>query len=144
MIRDAHWAHAVHYGLEWLALAVGAWQYRRIKRAQGQGPLTQGPHFALTMGCLLGAALGNKALYWVENPHLWAQAWATPAMWLQGQSLVGGLLGAWLGVELAKWWVNWPGPRTGDDFVAPILLGIVIGRVGCFLAGLHDLSLIHI
>ncbi len=27
---------------------------------------------------------------------------------------------------------------TGDGFVTPILLGLAIGRVGCFLAGLSD------
>jgi len=27
---------------------------------------------------------------------------------------------------------------TGDAFVMPLIAGIVIGRIGCFLAGLHD------
>lgn len=138
MIHDANLAHATHFVFEWMALAAGAALYRRIKRRQGMAHLTQGPSLAVLLGCLLGAAIGNKAMFWVENPHLWAAAAHTPAMWLQGQSIVGGLLGAWLGIELAKWAVLWRGPRTGNDFVPPILLGIVIGRTGCFLAGLHD------
>jgi prolipoprotein diacylglyceryltransferase len=28
--------------------------------------------------------------------------------------------------------------RMGDDFVLPILSGLIVGRIGCFLAGLHD------
>jgi phosphatidylglycerol:prolipoprotein diacylglycerol transferase len=138
MIRDANVAHAVHYVFEWASLATGAGVYRRIKRRKGTQSLTQGPTFAILLGCLMGAAVGNKAMYWVENPHLWAAASHTPALWLQGQSIVGGLLGAWLGIELAKWWVHWHGPRTGDDFVPAVLVGIAIGRIGCFLAGLHD------
>jgi prolipoprotein diacylglyceryltransferase len=138
MIHDASVAHAVHYVFEWVALAAGAAVYRARKRRQGVTSLSQGPAFALLLGCLAGAALGNKAVYWVENPHLWAAAAHTPALWLQGQSVVGGLLGGWLGVELAKWLARWQGPRTGDDFVPAILVGLIIGRTGCFLAGLHD------
>lgn len=138
MIRDASLAHAVHYVFEWAALAAGAAVYRLLKRRQGISSLTQGPSFAIVLGCLVGAALGNKAVYWVENPHLWASAAHTPALWLQGQSIVGGLLGGWVGVEAAKCWSGWRGPRTGDDFVPAILVGLIVGRTGCFLAGLHD------
>lgn len=138
MIQDPSVAHVVHYLFEWAALAVGATVYRLAKRQQGLVSLTEGPHFTIVFGCLLGAAFGNKAVYWVENPHLWAAASGTPALWLQGQSIVGGLLGGWIGVELAKWVSGWRGPRTGDDFVPAILVGILVGRTGCFLAGLHD------
>lgn len=138
MIQDPSLAHTVHYLFEWAALAIGAAVYRHVKRSQGVLSLTEGPTFALVLGCLLGAALGNKAVYWVENPHLWAAAAGTPALWLQGQSIVGGLLGGWLGVEGGKWLSRWRGPRTGDDFVPAILVGILVGRTGCFLAGLHD------
>lgn len=138
MIQDPSLAHTVHYLFEWGALAVGATVYRHVKRRQGVHSLTEGPTFAVVLGCLLGAAIGNKAVYWIENPHLWAAAAGTPALWLQGQSIVGGLLGGWLGVEAGKWASDWQGPRTGDDFVPAILVGILVGRTGCFLAGLHD------
>ena len=58
-------------------------------------------------------------------------------MVVSGQSVVGGLLGGWLGVEIGKK-IGGITSRTGDDFVAPILLGLVIGRTGCFVAGLYD------
>jgi phosphatidylglycerol---prolipoprotein diacylglyceryl transferase len=62
---------------------------------------------------------------------------AQPALFASGQSIVGGLLGGWLGVEYAKYCV---GVRhsTGDHFVVPILIGLMIGRVGCFITGLYD------
>jgi phosphatidylglycerol:prolipoprotein diacylglycerol transferase len=49
----------------------------------------------------------------------------------------GLLLGGWAGVELAKALL---GVRhsTGDAFVFPLIVGICIGRVGCFLTGLDD------
>jgi phosphatidylglycerol:prolipoprotein diacylglycerol transferase len=138
VIRDPSLAHTVHYFFEWAALAVGAWIYRRQKARQGVGSVLQGPTFAVVIGCLLGAAIGNKAMFWLENPQLWSVVIHFPMLWLQGQSIVGGLLGGWMGVELAKWVSRWRGPRTGDDFVPAILGGILVGRIGCFLAGLND------
>lgn len=131
-------AHTVHYVLEWAALATGAWVYRQRKTRQGTASVLQGATFPIVMGCLLGAAIGNKSMFWLENPQLWPLYLHFPTLWLQGQSIVGGLLGGWIGVELAKWLSGWTGPRTGDDFVPAILGGILVGRVGCFLAGLND------
>ena len=138
VISDPELAHIVHYILEWAALATGALVYRRRKANRGDGSLLQGPTFPIVIGCLLGAAIGNKAIFWLENPQLWPDMAHFPSLWLQGQSIVGGLLGGWMGVELAKWTSRWQGPRTGDDFVPAILTGILVGRIGCFLAGLND------
>jgi phosphatidylglycerol:prolipoprotein diacylglycerol transferase len=54
-----------------------------------------------------------------------------------GKTIVGGLLGGWLAVELAKK-VQGITTRTGDLFVIPLCIGIAVGRIGCLLAGLAD------
>jgi prolipoprotein diacylglyceryltransferase len=54
-----------------------------------------------------------------------------------GKTIVGGLLGGWLGVEIAKR-VSGIRRRTGDLFALPLCVGIAVGRIGCFLAGLAD------
>jgi prolipoprotein diacylglyceryltransferase len=89
------------------------------------------------VGCIVGAAIGNKLVFWIEMPHLLPVFWNKAEMWFAGQSMVGGLLGGLIGVELAK---KLYGVRssTGDAFVFPILLGLMIGRTGCFIAGLDD------
>lgn len=48
-----------------------------------------------------------------------------------------GCWAAGWGVEVGKR-IAGIASRTGDDFVAPILLGLIIGRTGCFAAGLYD------
>ena len=138
VIQEAGLAHTVHYRFDWAALAPGAGGSRTRNAQRGEGSVLQGPTFAIVIGCLLGAAIGNKTMFWLENPQQWPVIVHFPMLWLQGQSIVGGLLGGWIGVELAKWISRWQGPRTGDDFVPAILAGILVGRIGCFLAGLHD------
>ena len=91
----------------------------------------------MIIACILGAALGNKLVFWLEFPHLWNDISGNMALIFSGQSIVGGLLGGLLGVEIAKKLLQ-QNKSTGDYFVLPILLGTAIGRIGCFLAGLND------
>ncbi len=131
--------HLVHALFEAGAISGGAYYYRRLQRRAGVSTqaLLEGGRFAVLLGCIFGAALGNKLMFWAEMPHLLPLYWNRPEVWFAGQSMVGGLLGGLLGVELAK---KLSGVRhsTGDAFVFPILLGLMIGRIGCFAAGLED------
>jgi prolipoprotein diacylglyceryltransferase len=131
--------HAVllHAAFEWAAILAGARLYFHERGLQGLRGALQSQNYAVLTGCLLGAAIGNKAVFWVENPQLWDPAAGVVQYFLGGQSMVGGLVGGYLGVELGKA-IAGVRQSTGDHFVFPILLGIVIGRVGCLLAGLHD------
>lgn len=127
-----------HQVFETLALLLGARWYFHLRRRAGTGGALAPGNFAVAAGCLAGAAIGNKAAFWLQVPDLFAQHWREPlTLLLGGQSITGGLVGGLLGVELAK---KLAGIRrsTGDDFVFPILLGIIIGRIGCFIAGLAD------
>lgn len=137
MIHDPQLAHLAHSLLEAVALAIGARYYLMLRRRQKLPGALETRGFAVLAGCLLGAAIGNKAVFWIELPHLWASHGGLIGFFLGGQSVVGGLLGGLVGVELGK---AWSGQRqsTGDLFVFPILLGLIVGRIGCFLAGLND------
>ena len=130
-------AALIHGIFEALALALGTMYYRFLRQKQvGKGIFSSG-EFAVAIGCIFGAAFGNKAVFWIEMPHLFVQYWFTPKLLFGGQSMVGGLLGGLIGVEIAKKLTGIT-RSTGDAFVFPVLLGLMIGRVGCFLAGLED------
>jgi prolipoprotein diacylglyceryltransferase len=58
---------------------------------------------------------------------------------LGGKTIIGALVGAWIAVEAVKSKMG-VRVRTGDLLVIPLAVGIVIGRVGCFLTGLSDLT----
>lgn len=131
--------HLAHALFEAAALSIGAFYYRWLQQRAGVplAALMEGGRFAVLLGCIFGAALGNKLVFWIEMPHLLPLYWNRPEVWFAGQSMVGGLLGGLLGVELAKKFYGVRG-STGDAFVFPVLLGLMIGRVGCFVAGLED------
>jgi|SRR6185295_4521527 prolipoprotein diacylglyceryltransferase len=57
--------------------------------------------------------------------------------WQVGHSIAGAVAGGIVGVELFKLATGIRG-STGGQFVAPLALGIAVGRLGCFFAGLAD------
>lgn len=91
----------------------------------------------VVVGATLGAALGSKVLYWFEDPEMTMENWNNLIYLIQGKTIVGGLLGGLIGVETAKKCIGWT-RSTGDDFVLPLAVGMMIGRIGCFLTGLDD------
>jgi len=127
------WLHGVFV---WLAILVGARLYLRSAgiTLRGLGVTRQ---YAVVFGCIAGAAIGNKAVHWIYHADRWPLLAEAPWLLLQGQSIVGGLLGGLIGVEIAKRIVGIR-ESTGDRFVVPILVGLIIGRIGCFLAGIDD------
>lgn len=128
---------AVVHGLfEWAAIFVGARIYLRSARTSLVA-LGQTRNFAVVLGCVIGAAIGNKAVHGIHHFEQLPLLAQKPWLVLQGQSIVGGLLGGLVGVEIGKKYAGVT-ESTGDRFVVPILVGLLIGRVGCLIAGLQD------
>jgi prolipoprotein diacylglyceryltransferase len=127
-----------HAAIEMLAYAVGFRVFLRERRRLALPSLADsGATVAIGVGAILGAAIGAKLSFWLDDPLV---AFANFPDWRQlltGKSIVGALLGGLIGVELTK---RHAGVRdsTGDAFVRPLTLGMAIGRIGCFLAGLSD------
>ncbi len=84
----------------------------------------------------VGALLGSRILGLLDQAPQLALHWRVLQL-PGGKTIVGGLLGGWLAVEIAKPFAHIRA-RTGDLFAVPLCLGIAIGRIGCFLAGLAD------
>lgn len=128
-----------HMVLELIAYSAGFQLYlilrKRWPRPEAAAPIEQA--MWIIVGAVMGAAAGSKLLAWIESaPHYWA-ARGDLAHLLGGKTIVGGLLGGWAGVEIAKRYLGVT-HRTGDVYVFPIILGMCIGRIGCFLTGLAD------
>ena len=129
-----------HLVFETLAYIVGFQTYLLLRRREARGAnssIGAQVHLWLVVGAVFGALFGSKLLAIVESfPEYWA-ARADPRVWLEGKTIVGGLLGGWVGVEIVKK-ICRVHTSTGDAYVLPLILGIAIGRIGCFLTGLSD------
>lgn len=91
----------------------------------------------LWISTLIGALLGAKILHWLEIfPSLYENRYQLKA-WLGGKTIVGALIGGWLGLEIAKRKLKWQG-YSSSSLVYAIIFGICIGRIGCFLTGLEE------
>jgi phosphatidylglycerol---prolipoprotein diacylglyceryl transferase len=89
------------------------------------------------VAAIAGAALGAKLGFWIEDPLIAFADFPDGRHLLEGKTIVGALLGGLAGVELTKRAIGAEG-SSGDAFAFPLMLGIAIGRVGCFLSGLGD------
>lgn len=128
---------SAHVVFEVLAYSLGFQLYRRLQQQQSQPlRLSSEQKRMLLLGCVLGAIALAKGLGWLQTPFILSpegeRVWLPP-----GKTIVGGLLGGWLGLELSKHWLGLRG-STGDAYVWPLSLGLALGRVGCFLTGLAD------
>ena len=129
------WRIHPHFLLEAVAYSAA---FRLMLRGIRRDSLTVSDRGSVVVGGMVGAIVGAKLLVLIQHIDLLSQNSA--AFWLlglQGKTIVGALLGGLLGVELTKRWIGVK-KSTGDVFVYPLMAGIAIGRVGCFLTGLSD------
>jgi phosphatidylglycerol:prolipoprotein diacylglycerol transferase len=134
------WRLHPHTVLEVIAYSAGFQLFlllrRRWPRPGATVPFEQNGW--IIVGGVFGALIGSKLLAWLESPQqYWAASRAGLAALVGGKTIVGGLLGGWIGVELVKKRIG-VHRRTGDVYVFPLIVGMCIGRVGCFLTGLAD------
>lgn len=117
-----------------LGLLVAAWVRRREVARLGYDR-TPG-HAVIGFAALFGGLIGSKlgmALF-VPPAELVRLGYAALDGDLTGKTVVGGIAGGYVAVELAKKAV---GVRhsTGDAFAVSLPLAQGIGRIGCFLHG---------
>ncbi len=127
----------VHAAFELLAYAVAVALSRRAWAREDRAFAARPGAGWIAVGAVLGAARGSKLLFLLQYPDFVAANVPSAAALLGGKTIVGGLLGGLLGVELAKKRVG-VADSTGDLFAVPVLAGLAIGRLGCLAAGLGD------
>ncbi|SHF39674.1 Prolipoprotein diacylglyceryl transferase [Seinonella peptonophila] len=123
-----------HLLFESLAYFIG---FRVYLKMRGQSKLTMIQAMWVVFGAIVGASIGSKLLAWLEDPMRTIEQWNHVSYLMQGKTIVGGLLGGLIGVELIKKRVGIT-RSTGDDMIFALITGMTIGRIGCFLTGLSD------
>ncbi|MDO1512876.1 prolipoprotein diacylglyceryl transferase [Maribacter confluentis] len=126
----------MHLILEYLAFFI-AFRYYIILRKKKGDAISSENRLSIIIGAVFGALLLSRLVAFLENPNLHFEQGLL--FNLNNKTIMGGLFGGLLGVELAKKIIG-EERSSGDLFTLPILLGIIIGRLGCFLAGVKEFT----
>ncbi len=124
----------VHFIFETLAFLIGFRFYVWLRRSQ-KDSINSENRLWIILGAALGALIGSRLLGALENPQL-----LMSVSWLsiyKSKTIMGGLLGGLIAVESTKKILGVK-QSSGDLFVFPLILGISIGRIGCFLTGVIE------
>ncbi len=127
----------VHLILEYLAFFLG-YRYYVFLRKRTTDAIESTNRLSIILGAAIGAFLGSRIVGFFENP-VWPSDISSFLNLFNTKTIVGGLFGGLLGVELAKKLIG-EKQSSGDLFTFPIILGIFIGRVGCFLSGTNEFT----
>jgi phosphatidylglycerol:prolipoprotein diacylglycerol transferase len=125
-----------HWILETSAWTFAFWLYSRQRRLAGD-VVDSRSRACVIAAAAVGGLIGSRILYLLEDPARTAALWINPSFLLGGKTIVGGLIGGLIAVEWIKRRIGVT-VATGDLMAVPLIAGIAIGRIGCFLSGLDD------
>ncbi len=125
-----------HFLFELLGYTIGFRYYLYLKKVE-KDSISNENRLWIFIGAALGALIFSRVLGVLENIDLFLEQKNNISFLLSSKTIVGGLLGGLFGVELTKKII---GVKTssGDLMTYPLILGIGIGRIGCFLSGVKD------
>lgn len=124
----------VHFVCETLAYFVG-YRYYAWLRKNTHDQINSNQRLIIFIGAAFGAFVGSHLVGIFENPNMLSRF--NLIYFMGNKTIVGGMLGGLIGVEVTKKQIGVT-VSSGDLMVYPLILAMVIGRTGCFLAGLED------
>jgi prolipoprotein diacylglyceryltransferase len=120
--------HVVFDVVAWLAAGAAARWLSRVQQIRFPAPSLEVSYVA---AMVFGAGIGA---YLFGTANLWLSAASGMA-----RSVEGALFGGIVAIELYKW-RHGITQRTGARFALPLAIGIALGRLGCFFAGIDDFT----
>ncbi|WP_111308838.1 prolipoprotein diacylglyceryl transferase [Confluentibacter sediminis] len=127
----------IHLVLEYLAFFIGYRYYLYLRKGKID-TISSLNRLSIILGAALGALIGSRLVGFLENPIVNIFK-GNIIQLLNTKTIMGGLFGGLLGVEISKKIIG-ETQSSGDLFVFPIILGIFIGRIGCFLSGINEFT----
>lgn len=127
----------VHLILEYLAFFI-AYRYYVFLRKKNLDSISSPNRLSIILGAAVGALIGSRVMGFLENPAF-DLAQTNFIQLYNLKTVMGGLFGGMIGVEITKRIIH-EEKSSGDLFTLPIVVGIFIGRIGCFLSGTNEFT----
>ncbi|MBG9376692.1 prolipoprotein diacylglyceryl transferase [Panacibacter sp. DH6] len=126
----------LHNITEFLGFFIGFRYFLYLRKKQGD-IIGQPNRVSILIAAIFGAFIGSRLVGGLEDPVKMIAADNVFVYFYQQKTVLGGFLGGLLSVELVKKII---GERTasGDLFTYPIILALIIGRIGCFSMGVYE------
>ncbi len=126
----------LHSIIEPLAFFTG-FRYFLLLRKRNGDSIEQGNRIWIFIGAIFGALSGSRLIGGLEEPRQILLADNIFFYFYQNKTVLGGFLGGLLGVELIKKAIG-EKKASGDLFVYPMILALMIGRIGCLSMGVYE------
>ena len=126
----------MHSIIEPLAFFIGFRYFLFLRKKQGDTIPSQNRIWIL-IGAIFGALIGSRIIGGLENINALQHAQNKLLYFYANKTVLGGFLGGLLGVELVKKIIKEKN-TSGDLFTYPMMLALIIGRIGCFSMGIYE------
>jgi phosphatidylglycerol---prolipoprotein diacylglyceryl transferase len=126
----------LHSILEVIAYFVAFRYFLFLRRKKGDS-IVQTNRMWIIIGAIFGSLIGSRLIGGLEDPTQIARAENVFLYFYSNKTVLGGFLGGLFGVELVKKMIA-EKQASGDLFTYPLLLGLIIGRIGCFSMGVYE------
>ena len=127
----------IHLILEYLAFFIAFRYYIKLRKSTSD-QISNRNRLSIILGAIVGAFVGSRLIGFLENPMITFNS-KNMILLLNTKSIMGGLFGGLIGVEASKIIIK-EKHSSGDLFTFPIIVGIIIGRIGCFLSGIKEFT----
>ncbi len=125
-----------HLVFETLGFIIG-FRYYIILRKQTIDRIPESNRALILIGAAAGGFLFSRIIGSLESPGEFFHSTNPMLYFYANKTIVGGLIGGLLGVEIIKKFIH-EKRSSGDLFTFPIILALMIGRIGCFTMGVHE------
>lgn len=125
-----------HVAIEPLAMLTGFRYYLYLRKKKGDAIESEN-RARIILGAIFGAIAGSRLVGGLENIPQMLHASNKWLYFYQNKTVLGGFLGGIAGVEIVKKIIS-EKQNSGDLFVYPMLLALIIGRIGCFSMGVYE------